>query len=560
MRTPTAIDAIADDYTRKLAVLSPLTATAIGIGGHDHLIDDLSPAGHGALADLNRATLTALDAAAPADSTDAVTVAAMRDRLALDLELYDAGEYMADLNVIASAPQTLRDVLDLMPTDTEEDWANIAGRIGRVPEAVAGYLECLRAGAASGPVPARLQAEEIAKQADGLADPASSFFVTFCAGASPGGMPASGALASELEAAGKAAAEAYGTLARYLREDLAPRAPLADAVGRERYERFSRLFVGAKVDLDETYEWGLAELARVVAEQDAVIARIAGPGKSVQDAAAVLDGDPARVLHGTDALKAWMQETSDRAIRELNGVHFDISEQMSHLECCIAPSASGGIYYTGPTDDFSRPGRMWWSVPEGVTEFSTWNEKTTVYHEGVPGHHLQIAQAVANRDELNMWRRLVCWTSGHGEGWALYAERLMDEFGYLADDGDRLGMLDAQRLRATRVVLDLGVHLGKPAPARYGGGIWDADKAWALLSDNVTMEPKMRRFELNRYLGWPGQAPSYKIGQRLWEEIRAAATASAVARGEVFSLKDFHTRALNLGSLPLDVLRAQLVG
>jgi len=201
---------------------------------------------------------------------------------------------------------------------------------------------------------------------------------------------------------------------------------------------------------------------------------------------------------------------------------------------------------------------MWWSVPEGVTEFSTWNEKTTVYHEGVPGHHLQISAAVANKDDLNMWRRLVCWTSGHGEGWALYAERLMDEFGFLADDGDRLGMLDAQRLRATRVVLDLGVHLGKPAPARYGGGVWDAAKAWDLLTDNVTMERTMLRFELNRYLGWPGQAPSYKIGQRIWEQIRADAAAAASARGESFSLRDFHSRALNLGSLPLDVLREQL--
>lgn len=557
MRTPTAIDGIADDYTRKLAALNPLTATDLGIVGYDHLVGDWSPAGHAARADLARDTVRALDAIEPADETDRVTRAAMRERLALEVELFEAGEYKADLNVIASLPQALRDVLDLMPTETEAQWRSIAERIAGIPDAIDGYIACLTEGIASGPMPAKRQCDEVAKQADELADPATSFFVTFCAGATPDGAPATGELAEALTAAGAAAAASYGKLATFLREGLAPHAPSADGVGRERYARFSRLFVSATVDLDETYEWGLAELARISAEQDAVIARIAGEGATLADAAKVLDADPDRILHGTDALQAWMQGKSDSAVAELNGTHFDIDPRILTLECKIAPSASGGIYYTGPNADFSRPGRMWWSVPEGVTEFSTWNELTTVYHEGVPGHHLQVGTAVAMAGELNMWRSLVCWTSGHGEGWALYAERLMDEFGYLNDDGDRLGMLDGQRLRAARVVVDIGVHLGKPAPAAYGGGIWDADKAWAFLTENVAMERTMLRFELNRYLGWPGQAPSYKIGQRLWEQLRADATAAAVERGEDFSLKDFHSRALGLGSLPLDVLIEQ---
>ena len=220
----------------------------------------------------------------------------------------------------------------------------------------------------------------------------------------------------------------------------------------------------------------------------------------------------------------------------------------------IAPTENGGIYYTGPSDDFSRPGRMWWSVPPGVTEFSTWREKTTVYHEGVPGHHLQIAQQVLVREQLNSWRRLVLWTSGHGEGWALYAERLMEEFGFMNDLGDRLGLLDGQRMLAARVVIDIGVHLGKPAPQRWGGGTWDAAKAWELFKANANMDEAFLRFELNRYLGWPGQAPSYKVGQRLWEQARASAEAAAAAKGEQFSLKDFHSRALSLGSVPLAIL------
>ena len=253
-----------------------------------------------------------------------------------------------------------------------------------------------------------------------------------------------------------------------------------------------------------------------------------------------------------------MTETSDEAIDALAGVHFDIADPLRKLECMIAPTQSGGIYYTGPSDDFSRPGRMWWSVPADVTEFNTWREKTTVYHEGVPGHHLQIAQAVYVRDTLNSWRRLACWVSGHGEGWALYAERLMADLGFLDDPGDHLGMLDGQRMRAARVVFDIGLHLGLEVPEEWGGGTWDADKGLAFLKANINMPESFIRFELERYLGWPGQAPSYKVGQRLWETARDDARSAARARGEEFSLRDFHARALDLGSVGLDVLRGAL--
>ena len=108
------------------------------------------------------------------------------------------------------------------------------------------------------------------------------------------------------------------------------------------------------------------------------------------------------------------------------------------------------------------------------------------------------------------------------------------------------------------VVLDLGLHLGKPAFEKFGGATWSYDTCWALLKDNVQTQDDFLRFELDRYAGWPGQAPSYKIGQRLWEQTRAEAEQLARSRGQEFSLKDFHTRALNLGSVPMDVLRAQL--
>ncbi|WP_324650782.1 DUF885 domain-containing protein [Georgenia sp. H159] len=559
-RAASPIDAVAEQYVAHLAELDPVAATGMGLPGHDDELPDLSPRGHLARAEAAMQAVAGVAAEDPVDEVDATTKAAMTERLGLDVELYMAGELTRELNVISSPVQDLREVFDLMSTDTSEDWECIARRMAALPDALSGYQESLRVSAVDGKVAALRQVEACIAQAEELAAARTSFFDTFVAGARPDGAEPAGALAADLRAGAQAARRAYGELAQMLRSELAPQAGTEDAVGRERYELWSRHFLGAAVDLDETYEWGLEELARVTAEQEVVAARLYGPGTSPAEAMARLDADPSRQLHGTEALRAWMQETSDRAVSELAGTQFDIPEPVRRLECRIAPTQTGGIYYTGPSADFSRPGRMWWSVPAGVTEFSTWRELTTVYHEGVPGHHLQIGQTAYRSELLNTWRRLACWVSGHGEGWALYAERLMADLGYLEDPADYLGMLDGQRLRAARVVLDIGVHLGKPAPAQWGGGIWDAASAWEFLKANANMAEGFLAFELDRYLGWPAQAPSYKVGQRLWEQIRDSAQQDAAARGEQLDLKAFHRRALDVGSVGLDVLRSSVLG
>jgi uncharacterized protein (DUF885 family) len=551
-RTPTAIDKVAEDWVDTLVDLAPTLGTYIGRDEVNDRFGDLSPAGHDAIAAATRHTLDALTALEPVDTIDEVTKADLSAELRLELELHEANWHLRDLNVIASAAQDVRSAFDLMPTASAEDWSVIATRLAAVPDALRGYTETLREGIARGVTPARRQVVEVATQIDRYtAD--DGFFAAFVADAAPesGQLPAS--LARTLADNSAAARVAYHELRRFLAEELVPAAGEVDAVGRELYALNSRRFLGATVDLDETYEWGREELARMVAEQTAIANEIL-PGSTVEEAVAHLESDPARKLVGTEALQRWMQETSDRAVAELAASHFDIPEAIRTIECMIAPTQEGGIYYTGPTDDFSRPGRMWWSVPEGVTEFDTWRELTTVYHEGVPGHHLQIAQAVYNRSELNSWRRLLAGTSGHAEGWALYAERLMEQLGYLDDPADRLGMLDGQRMRAARVVLDIGVHLGKPR--LDGTGVWEADYALEFLRQNVNMSDQFVQFEVNRYLGWPGQAPSYKVGQRIWEQVRDAVQQQ---EGEDFSFKAFHKRALDIGGVGLDTLRGVLL-
>ena len=567
-RTPTAIDEIAEQHVHDLVALDPILATDLGLPGRDGEMPDWSPEGHDARAALARRTLERLAGQEPADETDRVTVAAMQERLGVEVDMADASEDLRDLNVLHSPAQEARSIFDLMATQTEENWADVAGRLSRVPDALRGYRASLSAGRQAGAMPARRQVEAVAEQARKLADPTSSFFRDLVDGARPDGTAPSGALAGDLADGATAAARAYGELADFLQGDYAADAPVADGVGRERYELYSRQFLGARIDLEETYHWGLAELASIDAEQKAIIRDLFGEDLPVTEAFARLDADPERQLHGTAALQAWMQRISDQAIADLDGTMLDIPEPLHRLECRIAPTSSGGIYYTGPSQDFSRPGRMWWAVPEGTDTFSTWQERTTVYHEGVPGHHLQIGYTTYLADRLNLWRRSN-WISGHGEGWALYAERLMDALGHLPDPADRLGMLDGQRLRAARVALDIGVHLGLDFPADLvptaGPGAeagrdvadwsrWDADTAWAFLRDNVAMEEGFLRFEWQRYLGWPGQAPSYKVGERLWLAARDEFLAARPDAPRDAALREFHERALSLGSLGLDVL------
>ena len=548
------IDALADRYVDDWAELSPVGATYAGIPGHDRELDDLSPDGFAARADLARRALARLRAAEPTDERGRVAEEAMLERLGLELEMYEAGETTSSMNVIDSPLHAGRQVFDLMPTDGAEAVSNIVGRLAALPRALAQLRVTLLEAAAVGHVTSQHQVTEVARQCDLWIDPEGDDVF----GGLARRLPATGSLQVELDRAVQGANQAIGEFATFLRRELAPLATEKQAVGRERYQLASRYFLGAAIDLDETYAWGFAELARVEAEMRKMAAQIAGPGATVEEAVAALEADPARVIGSEDEFRDWMQDLADQAVGDLQGVHFNIPEQVRRIEAHIAPTSDGGVYYTAPSEDFSRAGRIWWAVPQGVTSFSTWRDVTTVYHEGVPGHHLQIAQTLVRADLLNRWQRLLCWVSGHGEGWALYAERLMDDLGYLDDPGHKLGMLDAQAFRASRVIVDIGMHLELEIPKDnpfgfHPGERWTPELGWQFLRGHCRLKDEQLRFELNRYLGWPGQAPSYKVGERIWLAARDEARAR-----KGFDLKAFHEAALNLGSLGLDPLRQAL--
>ncbi|QGK69438.1 DUF885 family protein [Allosaccharopolyspora coralli] len=546
---------ICDRYVEDYAALDPIAATYLGIPGGDHLVTDYSPDGRRTRTELARTAWKDVRAAVPADESERVAQAVFLERVGIDLELADAGEDMAQLNVIASPVQDLRQVFDLMPAETPEHWRTIARRLENLPGGADGIAESLRAAADNGQVAARRQVSKVADQCDRWAGRTGgeSFFADMVARAD-----VDDTVRADLASSAAKAAEAYAGLADFLRTELLPKAPAKDAVGERRYRLWSRYFTGAALDLREAYEWGWREFSAIRAEMER-IANGVRPGATLSEAAAVLDADERYRVRGQDAYAAWMQRVSDEVLEEVRGKHFALPDALMTLECKIAPPGGGvGAYYTGPNDDFTRPGRMWWSVPEDKVGFPTWRELSTVYHEGVPGHHLQVATAVYQAQQLNKYQRLMTFVSGHGEGWALYAEQLMRELGYFEDEGNLLGMLNDQLFRAARVIVDIGMHLELEIPAGTGfheGEQWTPELGLEFMLTRTITDEAQVRDEIDRYLGWPGQAPSYKLGQRLWLAARQDARDR---HGDAFDLQEFHRRSLEMGPMGLDTLREQL--
>ena len=403
-------------------------------------------------------------------------------------------------------------------------------------------------------VSARRQVAACAAQCDvwgGRRDESASYFARLVR-RYPGGPSA-----AALEQGARSAARAYLEFGTWLRQQYLPGATPIDPVGRDLYTVAARYFTGSDLDLEHTYLFGWSELRRIEARMSAVCEQIA-PGRSLPEVIDQLEADPNRVIDGVDAFQAWNQELIDATISTLDGVHFDIADPIRRCEAMIAPpGGAAAMYYTPPSEDFSRPGRTWYPTL-GKTRFPLWREVSICYHEGVPGHHLQVAQVLYRREHLTRFQRLAAFTSGHGEGWALYAERLMGELGYLDDPAFELGMLAAQAIRAVRVIVDIGMHLELPIPsdeAYHPGERWTAELALPFMIERSCFPADFVASEIDRYLGLPGQAISYKVGERVWLECRQAAKDR---KGGAFDLKDFHRFALDLGDMGLDQLAREL--
>ncbi len=565
---PRAVRTVADEYVHALADLDPIVATALGLRPGEDRLPDLSPAGHDGIDDLARSTLGALtsaEAAAEAAGRHASgherrCARLLRERLTAALAMSAKGEHLRDVSNIFAPPHRIRGTFLDMPAATADDWAAIARRLGRVAEALGGYQTSLTEGASRGlfasPRVTAVAAEQMTEWAQ--AGAGRGWFTAFTEGAGPAGVPDS--LRADLDRTAASADESTGALARWLGQVYLPQAAgTQDGVGAERYRTCARRWTGATLDPREAYEWGWSQFGDLQEQMRTEAGRVL-PGASAKEAMAHLE-DNGQAIDGVDEIRTWLQDLMDRTIADLNGTHFDLAEPLQTVEARIAPPGSAAApYYTAPSQDFTRPGRTW--LPTlGRTRFPLWGLISTWYHEGVPGHHLQLAQWRHVSGDLSLYQTTVGGVSACSEGWALYAERLMDELGYLDTPGARLGYLDAQNMRAIRVIVDIGMHLGLEIPDQSpfaAGQRWTPDLALEFFTGYSGHDPEFLASEVIRYLSGPGQAISYKLGERAWLEGRAAARQAHSGRGEAFDLKSWHMAALSLGSLGLDDLAEEL--
>jgi uncharacterized protein (DUF885 family) len=531
---------IADQLLHDLAPIDPTAAGALGMEPAN-VMPALAPADFAARREAYLRACRSLDALGTPTRAELVLGAALRERVDAQLALDDAGFTTAQLAPLATPMHQVREVFDNLPHETPADWEQVAGHLARVPSTIAAYAETLRAAADAGHVAAARQVLAVAAQCERWIG-ADDFYRRLVASCDP-------RWRDRLDAGAAAASESTARFAGFLRGELLPRAPKTDAVGRDLYTVTSRAFLGENVDLEDTYAFGWDELAQLTAEMRQVAADLGHD--SIEAAAAALDADPARRLSTPDELTGWLQSRVDDVTNAVDGVHFDVPAVARRAECRISPTMSGVMYYSPPDPSFSRPGRVWWAPPADGTSH-TWREVTTVHHEGVPGHHLQITVAMTE-PALHPWQRSMAHVHGYVEGWAHYAERLADEFGLLRDPGERLGMLYGQRWRAARIVIDMGLHLGLPIPAGNGftdATDWTPPAGVAMLCDAAGVDETTARFEVDRYLGWPAQALAFRVGAQLWRQARDAAE-----RRPGFDLRAFHMHALRLGPLGLGPLR-----
>ncbi len=537
------IFALSDSYVEKSARLSPMASTYLGITDLNDQLDDFSIAGRAVEADLTRATLTELNALEPIDEIDRVAKSVMQERLTSSLQLHDSFESHINFNVLTSPPADIRQVFEMMPKESAADFENIAKRLLAVDKAHLSWISTIDTMAKKGKTVAQRQIDGIAKQLESYANGGyAAMAKTF----DPDGKyPA-------VHEAAKSAAASSAETARYLRGTYMALATPNDAVGAERYAVWARYYTGSNLDLRATYEWGLADLAQITERMWKVAAQIKPDAKTLREVADYLDNAPEYKIHGKDAIIKKLLDFTQTAVTQLDGTHFDIDDRMKFCDARIAPEGSASApYYMSPSEDMSRPGTTWLPLL-GKDEVSWWHLASTWYHEAVPGHHLQVATSVLERDRLSRFQRFGAWISGYGEGWALYAERFMDDLGAFDEPGIEMGFLSAQALRATRIVIDIGMHLGY---TDENGRVWDAVSGREALMNKALLDEHHATSETDRYLGWPGQAISYKVGEREW----IAARENAKKRlGAEFSLKRFHAHALKIGPMGLDTFGQEL--
>lgn len=517
---------IADDFLEKVNILNPLEASEEGFSDFDSEVGDLSPLAYDDTAQLAKSTIKKLKDTPPKDDHEQLCADVLTDYCADIIDEYDTLDYLRGTSFIDN-PLDLIHVSSLnIDFSSKHARENLSLKITKIPSALKTYKETLLYAKHKKALPRARQIERMIGSCD--------------------------VYATEPLFQNSVAPAAFLDFKNFLRNEILNATNPVDAVGIEHYQRSAKRHLGKDIDVYETFLWGFEEVRTILREADTVAAKIT-PGEGYLAAVNFLESDPEYTLNSPAELRSFLRILIEEALEDLDGKHFDIDPRLKNIEAAtIEESGTFSMFYVPSSDDFSRGARTYYPL-NGKTKFSTWAEATTCFHESIPGHHLHLGSIKCLGDDLSHFQKTLACNNGMAEGWALYAERLMVELNLMRDPGYVLGMYAASLFRALRVVIDIGLQCGyqipNDAPLIFErGSFFNRKMAVDLLVKYARETPAYCEDEVDRYLGWIGQAISYKVGEKTIREIREDERERLQGW---FSLKDFHSRILSYGHVGL---------
>ena len=566
--TPSAeLRTLLDDYLDALHERSPeWVGPVLGDDRYNDRLADHSPDAHRAWIGRARRTLERLeaidrDALAPADRLDADL---LRHALEQTLAAAPLKQWQMPVSTMTGPHTWLPAMGSSFPFTRDRHHDDYVARLRQVPKRIRDTIACMREGLAEGRVPPRVTVEPAAPAAAGIAEEArsrpaeSGFFKPLrrLPEDDPRRTEALGLVSGPI-------AEAYLEFERFVREEYLPRTRetvgISEGIdGRRAYEVAILEHTTLPLTADEVHETGLREVARIRAEMMGVIARSDFPRRGELGGDALFAAfvnylrtdprfyhdTPEELLRGYRDIAKRVDAEMPRLFRRLPRLPYGVEQTPPFM----APTAPSAYYHPGSLEA-AQPGRFLANT-YALDQRPTYDMVALTLHEAVPGHHHQIALAY-ELEGLHPLRRLFA-PNAYIEGWALYAERLglemgdrPDGRGLYADPYDDFGRLNFEMWRALRLVVDTGIHAKG----------WTRERAVEYMLANSALSRQNVEAEVTRYIGWPGQALAYKIGEL---RIRGLRTEAEQALGAGFDLRAFHDELLGDGALPLPVLEAKM--
>lgn len=536
--TERSIETIADEVLAAMLVRNPAMATSFAIEGarHDRLFDNSLPA-LGEWQTREDAWLTELDAIGePTDvgSRDWVTFGILREQLAASQAVRICRKELWETSTTTAWYTGMPFIFDIQPLATDDLKEQALARLGEVDRFIDNEVSNLKQGLALGYSSPRLTVVAVPEEVRALRDDNSPFL-------------AMGARAEDevfegdvrtifneqiIPAINRYADFIEGEYLEQAREEIAIS---GNPNGAECYPTLVRSFATVQPTADEIHELGLAQMAKIRSEMQAILAEHYA-GESVETFVRRINVDAEFTFRTEAEVLQYSVDSLDAAKQKMA----DVFSLLPNADVVIKPypafAASGVGEYHSSSEDGSRPGIFYIAVrnPENRSRAT---QQSTLYHETYPGHHLQAAIALELGDKVHSLARYL-WNSGYGEGWALYSERVAQELDLYNGPLDLMGLLSDQAARAARLVIDSGIHTKG----------WTRQQSVDYMMNNTGWAPVDIQNDINRYISWPGQANSYMLGML---EIRRLRSLAELELGEQFDIRDFHDRILENGSMTL---------